>query len=52
MVFSVTYYLKLGNAIIVYCISNFTNKGQIACVDIIRTLTFLLGEKYINSKIL
>ena len=37
MIFSVTYYLTLCNAIIVYCTSLllFTNKGRIGCLDII-----------------
>jgi len=34
-IFSVTYYLELCNAIIVYCASHvFTNYGRIGCLDI------------------
>ena len=36
MIFSVTYYLELHNAMIVYCASHlFTNHGWIGCLHII-----------------
>ena len=35
LLFSVTYYLKLSNAQIVYLQLHYTNKGRIGCLDIV-----------------
>ena len=44
IIFSVTYYLRLHNIIIIYCITLFFsfNGGQIGCVDIVEHLHIYL----------
>lgn len=51
IVFHVTYYLELPNAIIILFISHFlVNKGQIGCLEIMKQQLLYLVNNHINSK--
>jgi hypothetical protein len=53
MMFSVTYYLELRNAISIYCISHIlTTKGEIGISDCTKHSYFYLVKNYTNNQII